>query len=167
MTFKKRVRLWVDPSVQGALVVRVLVYWLACMVLVTLPLALIQAAVRPEQYLHQHYIRLLAEHWPVLAALTVIAPFFIYDTIRFSHQFTGPVYRLRRELERYELGENIFPIEVRKGDFWQDLIDRINSVVERAETAEEKLAELEAESPVKPPVCELPQDAVASEVTVG
>lgn len=167
MTTKKRTRLWVDASVQGALIARVLVYWLACMVLVTLPLALIQALVDPSQYLHQHYFQLLSHHWPILAALTAIVPFFVYDTIRFSHRFAGPISRLRRDLIRYEQGKDIFPINFREGDFWRDLVDRINNVVERAETAEKKLSELNAESPVNLPACDLPQDAMTSEVTVG
>jgi len=141
MTIKQRLRLWVDPAVQGTLIVRLMVYWLACMLLVTLPLSLIQAVASPDQYLHQHYIQLLIDHWPILAALTAILPFFIYDTVRFSHRFAGPVSRLRRELARYEQGEDIFPIEFRHGDFWRGLVDRINDIVERADTAEKKLAE--------------------------
>jgi hypothetical protein len=104
MTIKKRTQLWMDSSAQGALVVRVLVYWLACMILVTLPLALIQAVARPEQYLHQHYIQLLTEHWPVLVALTAIVPFFIFDAIRFGHRFAGPTSGRRRELGNCEQG---------------------------------------------------------------
>jgi hypothetical protein len=167
MIEKKRTRLWVDPSVQGALIWRMLVYWLACMIFVTLPLALIHATANPGEYLHQHYLNLVYRHWPILAVLTAMIPFFIYDTIRFSHRFAGPISRLRRELTRYEQGEEIFPIYFRKGDFWRDLVDRINRVVERAETAERRLAELNPETPFKLPTCELPQDGMTSEVSIG
>jgi hypothetical protein len=167
MMTKKRARLWVDPEVQGALILRVLVYWLACMIFVTLPLALIYAFANPGKYLHEHYLNLLLRHWPVLAALTAMIPFIIYDTIRFSHRFAGPISRLRRELIRYEEGEEIFPIHFRKGDFWRDVVDRINNVVERAETAERKLAEINAGTPANLPVCELPQEGMSNEVGVG
>jgi hypothetical protein len=164
---KKRTRLWVDPSVQGALIVRVLIYWFACMIFVTLPLALIQTLANPGQYLYQHYLDVLFRHWPILAALTAMIPLFIYDTILFSHRFAGPISRLRRELGRYEQGERIFPIAFRKGDFWRDLVDRINNLVERAETAERRLAEIEAESARHLPVGDLPDDVAANEVPVG
>jgi hypothetical protein len=127
---------------------------------------LIQAFVNPSQYLHQHYLQLLSRHWPILVAITAIVPFFVYDTIRFSHRFAGPISRLRRELSRFEQGADVFPIEFRKGDFWRDVVERINNVVERAETAEKKLVELNADSPATLPACELSRDTMTNEGTL-
>jgi hypothetical protein len=71
-----------------------LIYCAACMVFVTLPLALIQTLAHPDQYLHQHYLEVFSRHWPILAALAALAPFFIYDTILFSHRFAKDDKRL-------------------------------------------------------------------------
>ena len=164
---KKRTRLWVDPSVQGALIVRLLVYWAACMIFVTLPLALIYATADPGKFLHRHFLDLLSRHWPILAALTAMIPFFIYDTTRFSHRFVGPISLLRRKLARYEQGARVFPIEFRRGDFWKDVVDRINNVIDRAETAEKKLAEIEAAAPANLPACEFQRDLSTYDTIVG
>jgi hypothetical protein len=167
MAERKRTRLWVDGPVQGSLVERVMIYWAACMVFVTLPIALIQTLASPGEHLFIHYLEVLCYHWPILLALTAMVPLFIYDTLRFSHRFAGPISRLRRELGRYEQGEKVFPIDFRRGDFWRDLVDRINRVVERAETAERKLDQSRAGAAFDPSACELSRDVLTSEASAG
>ena len=142
----KRKKLFVDRDVQGGLLQRLLVYWVSCMLFVTLPPAILLSFYQPTRHLLQHYLDTVWQHWPVLVALTAILPFFFFDAIRFSHRFAGPISRVRREMAAYARGEDAFPLEFRRGDFWRDLIDQINALVERVEAAESKAAHAEAPS---------------------
>ena len=137
----KRKRLFVDPHVQGALLARVLIYWLSCMIFGVLGLSLAQTLFEPNQYFFQRFDDILREHWPILVMLIAALPFILYDALKASHKFAGPIFRLRRDLQRHARGERIKPIHFRTGDHWQDLADQVNRLVERLEVAERNAME--------------------------
>lgn len=141
MGLRKRRQLFIDPQVQTPLVKRLLVYWLAMAAFVTLPIAISQTIAQPNRLLYQHYLDTLRSHWPILLTLSVMLPFLIYDTLKFSNRFAGPMFRMRRELNRFAQGETIPPIRLRPNDFWRDFAVQLNDLMERVRAAEQKAAE--------------------------
>lgn len=61
----------------------------------------------------------------------MLMPLFIYDTVRLSHRFAGPIVRLRRALNDVAEGKKPVKIKFRDGDFWKDLADEYNILVEK------------------------------------
>ncbi len=111
------------------------------MVFITLPLALVQTALNPDQMFIQHVLDVYATHWPILAMMVLFLPFALNDAIKYSNRFTGPIYRLRCELQRFEDGERLRPFRFRKNDFWRDIAERFNKVTDRLNKLEDELAE--------------------------
>jgi len=113
-----------------------LVYWASCTLLATIPLAVIQTFARPDLRPLEHFVQVVLRHWPILLMSMAILPVVVWDAIRFSHRFAGPIFRVRRELNRHAQGERIRPLQFRPGDFWKDLAVQINVLLNRVEAAE-------------------------------
>ena len=69
-----------------------------------------------------------------------LAPMFIYDTVKLSNRFAGPVLRIRRAARQLADGEIPKKSKLRDGDFWKDLASDFNGVIDRVETLTEKEA---------------------------
>jgi hypothetical protein len=67
----------------------------------------------------------------VLLILACLAPVFIYDAIKLSSRFTGPIHRLREGLGALAGGQPVSTLTFRGDDFWQDLAQDFNRVAQR------------------------------------
>ena len=129
-----RKRLFVDPKVQGALVIRAVVYWVVCLITMALMLLCWRILVSgPARLPHTHLDEMWFFHGPAVIASFVLLPLVIMDVIRLSNRFAGPMLRLRRQMRELARGEHVDPIRFRDGDFWQDFADEFNSVVARVQ----------------------------------
>jgi hypothetical protein len=61
----------------------------------------------------------------------LVLPLLIYDALKLSNKFTGPLFRLRRELRRLAAGEHVPPIRFRSRDFWVAMADEFNAASQR------------------------------------
>ena len=135
-----RKQLFVDPKVQGALVLRVVLYWIVCLVTITLMLLCWKMLVTPR-VLYTHFDDLWFHHGPAVIASFLLLPLIILDIVRLSNRFAGPMLRLRRSMRALAQGERVQPIHFRQGDFWQDFADEFNTLAAR----------LQQEPPIAPP----------------
>lgn len=62
------------------------------------------------------------------AVLLVISPVFIFDSIKLSNRFVGPMISFRSSLRKLASGDEAPSLTFRKGDFWRDLTDDFNKV---------------------------------------
>ena len=131
-----RRRVFVDSEVQGALVMRVVGYWLTCMLAVTLMLLCWQIVTGPTRLFHTHVSRLWFFHGPALVAALVLVPVIMFDMMRLSNRFAGPLFRLRRSMKALADGEPVEPLHFRNNDFWKELADQFNAVAAKVNTAE-------------------------------
>jgi hypothetical protein len=149
-TIRKRKQLFVDPKVQGALVLRVLLYWTVCLVTMTLML-LCWSIVRTPRMFYTHLDDMWFHYGPALIASFILLPMVIVDIIRVSNRFAGPLMRLRRSMRALARGEHVEPIKFRRGDFWREFAEEFNAVVARVQregaTAEPALQE---QTPTEP-----------------
>jgi hypothetical protein len=131
MALVQRKRFFVDPQVQGALLYRSFLYWLVCIGLMTAMLACWQVFTGPPQPLVEVFATLWFNYAPALVVAVLVLPLMLFDVVRFSNRFVGPVYRLRSSMRQIGRGEEIGPIKFREGDFWIEVADEFNRVVER------------------------------------
>ena len=137
----KRQRLFVDKSVQGALVRRVAMYWIvACWgifcVLAGFPIGVTlaigaQDGLTVGSLLYQSWL----DFWPSLIASFIVLPVIVWDLLRLSHRFVGPMIRLRNGMRDLADGKQVHSIAFREGDFWCEFADEFNRVAARLEAA--------------------------------
>ena len=136
MSNRKRKKLFVDYQVQGAILARIAMYWLFCFVFISVSMLLFQTLSHPDQPFWVHIGPMCERFWPVYLAMFGIAPFVLYDALRVSNRFCGPLSRVVQELDQFNKNGEFNNLEFRDGDFWQPLSSSISEVVERAKRVE-------------------------------
>jgi hypothetical protein len=145
---RHRRQLFVDPKVQGALLLRAIGYWFFCLLTMALSLLLWQLFTGPARLFYLHFDDMLYWYGPAAVASLLVLPLVIIDCVRLSNRFAGPLYRLRRELRRLGAGETVKPIHFRDGDFWLEFADEFNAVAKRVEQLNKQIEELKQGSPI-------------------
>jgi len=127
----KRSRILVDRHVQGALVLRLLVYWAAFLVSFLALYTLWSIFVDPLRPIREVFAEVGERAVPAVLASAWLLPVVLYDLVRLSNRFVGPVLRLRGALASLAKGETIPPVHFRKDDFWIDLAAQFNAASAR------------------------------------
>jgi hypothetical protein len=119
---------FIDRPIQGALVIRVLLYW--CCTLATQLLVMLVVAVFTSP-IDTFYLKFRELTWNLQLTATasvLVLPFLVFDLIRLSHRWVGPVFRLRVAMQDLGRGEEVSPIRFRTGDYWQELAGDFNII---------------------------------------
>ena len=128
-----RKHLFVDPKVQGALVTRVALYWMVCLITITLMLLCWRIVTGPARMFYTHFSDMWFFYGPALIASLLLLPLVLVDIVRMSNRFVGPLLRLRRSMRELARGEHVEPIEFRDNDFWHDIATEFNAVLHRVQ----------------------------------
>jgi hypothetical protein len=131
MSHPTRKKSFIDAKVQGALVRRLVMHWAAFITIAAVVAFALQVLTNPFRPLEQHLQEMWWTHGPFLLVMFFMLPVFIVDTIKLSHRFAGPIYRLRSVIKGMAEGEPFRPVKFREMDFWQDLADDFNTMIER------------------------------------
>ena len=91
----------------------------------------LQVLSNPFTSIREHARNLWWTHGPFLLVLVFMLPVFIVDTIKLSHRFAGPIYRLRQTIRSMARGGAYTPVKFRDFDFWQGLAEDFNQMIER------------------------------------
>lgn len=130
-----RRRKFVDRPIQGALVLRVMLYWVVGMLVQALLVAFLAIVTSTNDDVHVR----AGEFWWHLKLVAFsslcILPLLMMDMIRLSHRWVGPIYRLRTALQALARGEQQPPLKFRDGDFWQELAADFNAAAARVNGA--------------------------------
>lgn len=124
---------YIDPEVQGALARRISIHWLLFTALAAVLTVGLKWMADPFTPIATHLANAWWTYGPVLLVLTCLAPVFIFDAVKLSNRFTGPVLRLRSATRALAEGQHPGKITLRDNDFWKDLADDFNRVVDRYE----------------------------------
>ncbi|MDG2014694.1 MAG: hypothetical protein P8J33_14400 [Pirellulaceae bacterium] len=154
MSMKLRRQHWVDSSVQGNLVRRVLVHWCIFFAGTLVCMSVLQMLLGDP---NKAIVDRLTTSGSSMLLLTVIMlslfPAFALDTVRFSNRFVGPVARLRRVMRELVQGEKPGSLAFRDNDFWSEVAEEFNAVsalvenqAQEIEDLERQVAELESAS---------------------
>jgi len=149
---------FIDPSVQGALMVRVVVYWLYFLLSISLMLICWRVYSGPPQRFFDLLAEIYGQHAPALVASLIVLPVVMMDVLRLSNRFVGPVTRLRNGLKELAEGRPAQPLNFRANDFWRDAATDFNRVAARVAHAS---AERSRATEAMPPAAE---DEAAVEV---
>jgi hypothetical protein len=122
----QRKKIWIDRF-QTNLSVRLALYFLLYMITVLTWVAID----RMTANLIEVHFGQASVLWSVMSASIVVTVglLFIYDMMRFSHRFVGPLFRFRKCLKAIVDGDDMTLMQLRKDDFLQELKDEFNEVL--------------------------------------
>jgi hypothetical protein len=131
MSKGSRERLYVDKDVQRALVLQLVRHWAVFVAVLTGILLALDSLSEPQRSIGQHFLSLWQKHAPLLVVAVALFPVFLYDSIKLSNRFAGPIMRLRSALREAAAGDVSRPLVFRKNDFWQDMAESYNALLVR------------------------------------
>ncbi|MBX9788917.1 MAG: HAMP domain-containing protein [Pirellulales bacterium] len=133
MANHKRKQLFVDPHVQGALIARIIGYWLSCLLTVIVMVVNWRILTEGDKLWHQQLTDIWRSMGPAFVVALVLLPIALYDILRLSNRVVGPIVRLRSALRALARGERLQPIRFRDGDFFGELAEEFNAVLAQLE----------------------------------
>jgi len=143
MNRSQRQQNFIDTSVQGSLLRRILTHWV--IFFVTTAIAFLAMNTLLGDPSKSFAGRLQAEMMGAsVLVFTFLAlfPAFMLDTIRFSNRFVGPISRLRQELQRLAQTHQANELSFRDNDFWRDFANEFNSVSQTIRNQNREIQEL-------------------------
>lgn len=130
---RKRKQLFVDPKVQGALILKTILYWIVGVVTITLMLLCWRITTGAARMFYWHFDDMWFHFGPALVASFLLLPLVIYDVVQLSNRFCGPLFRVRRAIRALARGEHVDPISFRDGDFWPEVAQEFNTLLARVQ----------------------------------
>ena len=121
-----RKQLLIDQRVQGTLLRRTALYSAGCAIYFIVILFFAETMSRRDDSYAEALIGCLDEAIYWAPGLMLLTPMVAYDLLRVTNRFTGPVFRLRREMHRLANGESEYPLNFRDDDHWKELADVFN-----------------------------------------
>lgn len=122
----------VDREVQTAIVLRSMVHYVVFIAVAFLFAGSLQALVEHPCNSFSELMRYVVSRNALSLLVGVsLMPVFVYDTIRATNRFAGPISRLRGALRAIGKGERAQLMQLRRDDFWQDLATEWNKAVEK------------------------------------
>lgn len=127
-----RGKIFIDSSVQGALVRRILIHWFAFFALALICLFSLEYFTGdPGLSFGGHLAVIWGKYAFFLLLMLALVPSFVYDTMKLSHRFAGPVLRLKESIRKLADGETVKELKFRDNDFWVELSTDFNRVMNR------------------------------------
>ena len=123
-----RKRMFVDSAVQGALIRNIVVHWIVFVFTLAVILGAVQFFQNPVATSDELLSQFPRRHGLTFLILVLMLPTFLWDTVRLSNRFAGPVLRLRRMMQSLAAGEDPGELHFRDGDFWAELAEQFNGV---------------------------------------
>jgi nitrogen fixation/metabolism regulation signal transduction histidine kinase len=131
MAHPQRKKHYIDADVQGSLARRIIFHWLVFLMVAALVCFILQVLADPFQPLKEHVQRMWLTHGPFLLVMVFLMPVFVVDSIKLSHRFAGPIFALRRAIREVAQGKPPRKLKFRSRDFWRELADDYNTMLER------------------------------------
>jgi hypothetical protein len=124
----KRKKYFVDRSVQGAILLRLVMHWTMFVIVAGTFLYFVEMIVSPPGEAGRNVV---SRHGPTVLAVVVLAPIFLRDLCKLTNRFAGPMVRLQRAMRDLAEGRDVPAFHFRDGDYWQQLAIDFNQIATR------------------------------------
>ncbi len=125
---RRRFRLFTDWDIQGKILVRVGVAWMACQFIMVATILGFLALEGTDA----SQVTATSSHWrflvPAIVASSVVFPIVMLDMLVFTNKFTGPLRRFRSQLQSLAEGKPVSALHFRPGDLVTDLSVNFNEI---------------------------------------
>jgi len=131
-TTKRRITL-IDPEVQGGVLRKLTLHWMMFFVCNAIALTIwIRLFEQPDADWNQTIGDTVRRFLPFFVISLALIPAFVWDTLKLTNRFAGPIHRLRSTLADASEGRAVTPLQFRADDYWQEIARDFNAVMERA-----------------------------------
>lgn len=132
-TIKRRTAL-VDPEVQGGILRKIAFHWVAFFVCNAMALMIwIRLFEQPDADWGQTFSDALRRFLPFFVITLALIPAFVWDTLKLTNRFAGPIRRLRSALQDASEGRAVAPLSFRSNDYWKEIASNFNDVMKRCD----------------------------------
>ena len=132
LTSPRRARSFVDPEVQGGLLRKIAIHWTLLFVVNALALVIwVRMFEQPEIGWGATFGDCIRRFLPFFVITVLLIPAFIWDTLKITNRFAGPILRFRAAIASAARGQAVEPLHFRNNDFWQEIADDFNGLVNR------------------------------------
>jgi len=135
----KRKKFFVDSSVQGALALRTIFYWMGGTT-VTIGIVALLKIIDGRAGLESPYADLWSSCQPIAIASLFLLPVIAYDMVQMSNRVAGPIVRLRQAMRQLAEGQTVAPLRFRENDFWREMADEFNSIAAQLQASRQGAA---------------------------
>lgn len=126
---KKRTKFFVDKSVQGSIAKRVTIHWICFFAIMIALQVLTTWMVNPMSTRGELFKMVVQNNGLFLMAVVLLLPSFVFDTVKLSNRFAGPMVRLKNAFQEVAETGDLKEIQFRDGDFWMDIAEKYNVMV--------------------------------------
>jgi hypothetical protein len=124
--------MFVDIDVQGGVLRKIALHWAIFFLCNALALMIwIRLFEQPDAQWGEALGDTLRRFLPFFVITTALIPAFVWDTLKLTNKFAGPIMRLRTTLADLNAGRNVGPLRFREGDYWQEIATNFNEVLSR------------------------------------
>ncbi|MFK8111054.1 MAG: hypothetical protein AB8B91_02565 [Rubripirellula sp.] len=140
----KRRKALVDPEVQGGILRKITVHWIVFFICNAMALMIwIRLFEQPDVGWGQTFSDTVRRFLPFFIITLALIPAFVWDTLKLTNRFAGPILRLRGALADASAGRAVAPLHFRNNDFWKEIAQNFNSVMDRCSTPTQNGSEAE------------------------
>jgi hypothetical protein len=126
----RRNRSFVDNEVQGGLLRKIAFHWTLMFVVNTLALVIwVKMFEQPDMSWAVTFGDCFRRFLPFFVISVLLVPAFVWDTLKLTNRFAGPILRLRGALADAVKGREVEPLHFRNNDFWQEIANDFNGLV--------------------------------------
>ena len=132
LTRTKRRTTIFDPEVQGSVIRKIAIHWMiffGCNVLALL--MWVRLFEQPDASWGQTFSDTIRRFLPFFVVTLALIPAFVWDTLKLTSRFAGPILRLRGALAEASQGRPVPPLRFRENDFWQEIAQNFNRMMAR------------------------------------
>jgi hypothetical protein len=124
--------MFVDADVQGGVLRKIALHWAIFFLCNALALMIwIRLFEQPDAHWGETLGDTFRRFLPFFVITTALIPAFVWDTLKLTNRFAGPVMRLRNTLSDFNAGRAVTPLRFREGDYWQEIATNFNQVLAR------------------------------------
>jgi hypothetical protein len=135
----KRTKALVDSEVQGGVLKKFAVHWLVFFFCNALALTIwVRLFEQPEVGWAESFGDTMKRFLPFFVITMSLIPAFIWDTLKLTNRFAGPMLRFRAALADAREGRAVPHLAFRDNDFWKEVAENFNAVMERQNAAAAK-----------------------------
>jgi hypothetical protein len=126
----RRSRSLVDPEVQGSVLKKITVHWFVLFLCNSLALVMwVRLFEQPDAEWAETLRECFYRYLPFLIVTIALVPAFVWDTLKLTNRFAGPILRLRQALADVAEGRAVTPLHFRQNDFWREIAENFNITV--------------------------------------
>ena len=123
-----------NQETRSKIIVQAIRTWCLYALATLLIVSLSSVWMRPNVSALSHVLKNVFYLAPVAIASLLLLPLLIRETLAEKHRITGPIRRLRGEIQKLRDGQALRTLRLRDGDHWNELANDFNALVDQIHT---------------------------------